>query len=68
MRGVSSRRIIRRMPNYDQEDSVVDFNDASLYLPLAQTVFSICASGGKRPLVLDLAPRRSLCGAYARAL
>lgn len=31
------------MSNYDQEDSVVDFNEASLYLPLAQTIFSICA-------------------------
>jgi len=31
------------MQHVDAEDAVVDFNDASLYLPLAQTVFSICA-------------------------
>ena len=31
------------MPSLDYEDNQVDFNDASLYLPLAQTVFSICA-------------------------
>ena len=31
------------MPALDYEDNQVDFNDASLYLPLAQTVFSICA-------------------------
>ena len=43
MRGVLSRRIARRMQHVDAEDAVVDFNDASLYLPLAQTVFSICA-------------------------
>ena len=45
-----TRRLIRRMPNYgDQEDAVVDFNDASLYLPLAQTIFSICALFGLAP-------------------
>ena len=43
MRGVVPRRIARRMPAMDPDDSVVDFNDASLYLPLAQTVFSICS-------------------------
>lgn len=43
MRGVVPRRIARRMPAVDPDDAVVDFNDASLYLPLAQTVFSICA-------------------------
>jgi hypothetical protein len=43
MRGAFPRRIARRMPAFDHEDNQVDFNDASLYLPLAQTVFSICA-------------------------
>lgn len=44
------------MPTYDGEDSVVDFNDASLYLPLAQTVFSICACAVVSVLSCWLAP------------
>ncbi len=44
------------MPTYDYEDSVVDFNDASLYLPLAQTVFSICACAAVSVLSCWLAP------------
>jgi hypothetical protein len=44
------------MQNLDVEDSVVDFNDASLYLPLAQTVFSICACAAVSVLSCWLAP------------
>ena len=68
MRGVSSRRIIRRMPNYDQEDSVVDFNDASLYLPLAQTVFSICACAVVSVLSCWISPHGAVSAVRTLAL
>lgn len=68
MRGALSRRLIRRMPNYDHEDSIVDFNDASLYLPLAQTVFSICACAVVSVLSCWLAPNGAVSAVRTLAL
>ena len=68
MRGALPRRLTRRMPNYDQEDSVVDFNDASLYLPLAQTVFSICACAVVSVLSCWLAPNGAVSAVRTLAL
>ena len=68
MRGALPRRIARRMPTYDQEDSVVDFNDASLYLPLAQTVFSICACAVVSVLSCWLAPNGAVSAVRTLAL
>ncbi len=68
MRGALPRRIARRMPTYDQEDSVVDFNDASLYLPLAQTVFSICACAVVSVLSCWLAPSGAVSAVRTLAL
>lgn len=56
MRGAFSRRIARRMQHTDAEDTHVDFNDASLYLPLAQAVFSICTCAVVSVLSCWLAP------------
>jgi len=56
MRGVFPRRIARRMQPIDAEDNHVDFNDASLYLPLAQAVFSIFACAVVSVLSCWLAP------------
>lgn len=58
----------RRMPTYDHEDSVVDFNDASLYLPLAQTVFSICACAIVSVLSCWLAPNGAVSAVRTLAL
>lgn len=56
------------MPAYDQEDIVVDFNDASLYLPLAQTVFSICACAAVSVLSCWLAPSGAVSAVRTLAL
>jgi len=56
------------MPNYDHEDSIVDFNDASLYLPLAQTVFSICACAVVSVLSCWLAPNGAVSAVRTLAL
>jgi len=68
MRTAHARRLIRRMPNYDTEDSVVDFNDASLYLPLAQTVFTICACAVVSVLSCWLAPNGAVSAVRTLAL
>jgi len=68
MRGAFPRRIARRMPAHDHEDSVVDFNDASLYLPLAQTIFSICACAAVSVLSCWLAPRGAVSAVRTLAL
>ena len=68
MRTAQARRLIRRMPNYDHEDSVVDFNDASLYLPLAQTVFTICACAVVSVLSCWLAPNGAVSAVRTLAL
>ena len=56
------------MPSPDQEDSVVDFNDASLYLPLAQTVFTICACATVSVLACWLSPSGSVPAVRTLAL
>lgn len=56
------------MPTHDHEDSVVDFNDASLYLPLAQTVFSICACAVVSVLSCWLAPNGAVSAVRTLAL
>ncbi len=68
MRGAQSRRFVRRMPTYDGEDNIVDFNDASLYLPLAQTVFSICACAVVSVLSCWLAPNGAVSAVRTLAL
>ena len=68
MRGALPRRIARRMPTYDQEEQLVDFNDASLYLPLAQTVFSICACAVVSVLSCWLAPNGAVSAVRTLAL
>ena len=56
------------MYTIDQEDSVVDFNDASLYLPLAQTVFTICACAIVSVLSCWLAPNGAVSAVRTLAL
>ena len=56
------------MPPYDNEDAVVDFNEASLYLPLAQTVFSICACAVVSVLSCWLAPNGAVSAVRTLAL
>jgi hypothetical protein len=56
------------MPAHDHEDAVVDFNDASLYLPLAQTIFSICACAAVSVLSCWLAPRGAVSAVRTLAL
>ena len=56
------------MPAHDHEDSHVDFNDASLYLPLAQAVFSICACAVVSVLSCWLAPRGAVSAVRTLAL
>ena len=68
MRTAHARRMARRMPSHDLEDSVVDFNDASLYLPLAQTVFSICACAVVSVLSCWLAPNGAVSAVRTLAL
>ena len=68
MRTAHARRLLRRMHNPDQEDSVVDFNDASLYLPLAQTVFSICTCAVVSVLSCWLAPNGAVSAVRTLAL
>lgn len=68
MRSALPRRLIRRMSNHDSEDSVVDFNDASLYLPLAQTVFSICTCAVISVLSCWLAPSGAVSAVRTLAL
>jgi hypothetical protein len=69
MRTAHARRLLRRMPNYgDQEDAVVDFNDASLYLPLAQTVFTICACAVVSVLSCWIAPSGAVSAVRTLAL
>lgn len=68
MRTAHSRRMARRMPSLDLEDRVVDFNDASLYLPLAQTVFSICACAAVSVLSCWLAPSVAVSAVRTLAL
>ena len=68
MRTAHARRLLRRMPNHDAEDVVVDFNDASLYLPLAQTVFSICTCAVVSVLSCWLAPNGAVSAVRTLAL
>jgi hypothetical protein len=56
------------MQNLDVEDAVVDFNDASLYLPLAQAVFSICACAAVSVLSCWLAPNGGVSAVRTLAL
>jgi hypothetical protein len=56
------------MQNLDVEDTVVDFNDASLYLPLAQAVFSICACAAVSVLSCWLAPNGGVSAVRTLAL
>lgn len=56
------------MPAQDHEDAVVDFNDASLYLPLAQTIFSICACAAVSVLSCWLAPQGAVSAVRTLAL
>jgi len=49
-------------------DAVVDFNDASLYLPLAQAVFSICACAAVSVLSCWLAPNGAVSAVRTLAL
>ena len=56
------------MQNLDAEDTVVDFNDASLYLPLAQAVFSICACAAVSVLSCWLAPNGAVSAVRTLAL
>ena len=56
------------MQNLDAEDTVVDFNDASLYLPLAQAVFSICACAAVSVLSCWLAPSGGVSAVRTLAL
>jgi hypothetical protein len=68
MRTAHARRLARRMHTFDQEDSVVDFNDASLYLPLAQTVFTICACAVVSVLSCWIAPSGAVSAVRTLAL
>ena len=56
------------MHNLDAEDAVVDFNDASLYLPLAQTIFAICACAAVSVLSCWLAPNGAVSAVRTLAL
>ena len=56
------------MHSLDAEDAVVDFNDASLYLPLAQTIFSICACAAVSVLSCWLAPNGAVSAVRTLAL
>ena len=68
MKGARPRKIICQMHQVDVEDTVVDFNDASLYLPLAQTVFSICVCASVSVLSCWLSPNGAVSAVRTLAL